>query len=122
LSKQYLIALIDDDGSFRTALYESLLSLGYSVNAFASADEFAASSDESSYDCIITDIHMPGMSGIELMKTLAARGSRVPVIMVTARAEPGLEARIEASGAICLLKKPFETKALIGCLQRAMTD
>ena len=89
------------------------------LSGFASAEEFVAGDGEGSCDCIITDIHMPGMSGFDLKR--AARGSRldVPVIMITARAEPGLEAKAAASGAVCLLRKPFETDALIDCLERA---
>jgi FixJ family two-component response regulator len=115
-----LIAVIDDDSSFRTALFESLCSLGYSVRAFASAEEFIASGEERSYSCLITDIHMPGMSGIDLKKLLRIRECTVPVIMVTARGEPGLEAVAMDCGAVCLLRKPFETDILNGLLQRAI--
>jgi FixJ family two-component response regulator len=115
-----LIAVIDDDNSFRTALFESLCSLGYSVRAFASAEEFIAAGDASSYSCLITDIHMPGMSGIDLKKFLMVRGCPVPVIMITARGESGLEAMARDSGAVCLLRKPFETDTLTGFLQRAL--
>lgn len=122
MSKKRRIALIDDDGSFRTALADSLLSLGYSVKVFGSADDFAAAHSERSYDCIITDVHMPGISGVELTKALAARGSCVPIILITARTEPGLEAQVGLGGVICLLKKPFGTKSLLRCLERAMPD
>jgi FixJ family two-component response regulator len=94
-------------------------SFGHRVTDFASAEEFIAAHGEGGYDCIITDIHMPGMSGIDLKRLLTARDSKVPVIMITARAEPELEARAAASGAVCLLRKPFETDALIDCLERA---
>ncbi|HEX4407145.1 MAG TPA: response regulator [Xanthobacteraceae bacterium] len=117
-----MIALIDDDGSFRNALYESLSSLGYGVHAFESANDFVASAKNPSYDCIISDVHMPGMSGIELTKLLGARGSRVPVILVTGRTEPGLEVQAAAGGALCLLRKPFDTQALMVRLRQAMGD
>lgn len=119
MSREILISVIDDDVSFRTALVESLRSLGYGARGFASAEEFIAGDGEGSGDCIITDIHMPGMSGFDLKRLLAARGSTMPVIMITARAEQGLEAKAAASGAVCLLRKPFETDALIDCLERA---
>lgn len=114
------IAVIDDDDSFRTALAESLRSLGYDAREFVSGEEFLASEGEGLCDCVITDIHMPGMSGFELSRLLASRASPVPVIMITAVAEPGLEIKATASGSSCLLKKPFEADALIGCLQRAL--
>jgi FixJ family two-component response regulator len=114
------IAVIDDDEPFRTALVESLCSLGYRARGFASAEEFLAASEGSSCDCVITDIHMPGMSGFDLKRLLLARDWRVPVIMITARGEPGLEARAAASGAICLLRKPFGADDLMGCLKKAL--
>jgi len=114
------IAVIDDDESFRIALVESLFSLGYGAREFSSAEEFIAGDGEGSCDCVVTDIHMPGMSGLDLKRLLAARGSKVPVIMITARVEPDLEAKAVSSGAVCLLRKPFETDALIDCLERAL--
>jgi FixJ family two-component response regulator len=120
VSRELLIAVIDDDEPFRIALVESLGSLGYGVRGFASAEEFFAADGEGACDCVITDIHMPGMSGLDLKRQLMARDCRVPVIMTTARMEPGLEARAAAGGAVCLLRKPFEANALIGCLERAL--
>jgi len=120
VSRQPLIAVIDDDESFRPALVESLSSLAYGVRDFSSAEDFTASGQEGSYDCIITDVHLTGMSGIDLKKKLAGRGIDVPVIMITAHSDPGLEGRAVASGAVCLLRKPFESKALIDCLKKAL--
>ena len=119
MPRKLLVAVIDDDDPFRTALAEMLGSFGHRVTDFASAEEFITANGEGQYDCIITDIHMPGMSGIDLKRLLTARDSKVPVIMITARAEPELEARVAASGAVCLLRKPFESEALIDCLERA---
>jgi FixJ family two-component response regulator len=120
VARELLIAVIDDDDSFRAALVDSLGSFGYGVRGFASAEEFVAAEGEGGCDCVITDIHMPGMSGIDLKRLLTARDCRVPVIMVTARGEPGLEARAVASGAVCLLRKPFAANALLGSLERAL--
>ncbi len=120
MSREPLIAVIDDDEPFRLALVDSLCSLGYRARGFASAEEFFAASGEISCDCVITDIHMPGMSGFDLKRLLMDRAWRVPVIMITARGEPGLEARAAASGAVCLLRKPFGADALIGCLEKAL--
>jgi len=120
VSKELLVAVIDDDEPFRTALVESLASLGYRAGGFASAEEFLAADARSSYDCVITDIHMPGMSGLDLKQLLTARHSKVPVIVITAHSEQGLEAKAAAIGAVCLLRKPFESKALIRCLEKAL--
>jgi FixJ family two-component response regulator len=114
------IAVIDDDERFQAALVGSLLSLGYGARGFASAEEFIALHGEIPCDCVITDVHMPGMSGFDLKQMLTARDSRLPVIMITARSEPNLESRAAASGAVCLLKKPFGTPALLACLKRAL--
>jgi len=114
------VAVVDDDEPFRTALVDSLGSFGYTARGFASAEEFIASEGEQTCDCVITDFHMPGMSGFDLLQLLASHASRLPVIMITARVEPGLEAKATAAGAICLLRKPFESSSLIGCLESAM--
>jgi len=114
------IAVIDDDESFRTALIESLRSLGYDVRGFGSAEEFVAAGEPGSYSCLITDVHMPGMSGFELKRLLVARDCLVPVIMITARAESGIETKAAASGAVRLLTKPFEIGALIHSLESAI--
>ena len=120
VSKEQTIAVIDDDGHFRAALVDSLLSLGYGAREFASAEEFIALHGEFSCDCVITDVQMPGMCGFDLKQSLTARHCRVPVIMVTALAEPELNARAAASGAICLLRKPFAATALLACLSSAL--
>jgi FixJ family two-component response regulator len=117
---ELLVAVIDDDEPFRTALVDSLISLGYGARDFASAEEFIAQGGETACDCAITDIHMPGMSGFDLKRLLVARDSKLPVIMITARAEPGLEARAKAASAVCLLRKPFESGDLVGCLEKAL--
>jgi FixJ family two-component response regulator len=107
------IAVIDDDESFRVALVESLSSLGYGSSGYASAEDYVAAMVGAPFDCIVTDIHMPGMSGLDLMKLLVARGSAIPVILITARSDSNLEAKAVAAGAVCLLRKPFEINDLI---------
>jgi FixJ family two-component response regulator len=120
VSGEFIISVIDDDEFFRTALVGLVCSLGYEAQGFASAVEFINKGGERWCDCIITDFNMPGMSGLDLIQLLTARGSTVPVIMVTGSPEPGLEARAIASGAICLLMKPFEADTLIGYFEVAL--
>ncbi|MGA7809916.1 response regulator transcription factor [Bradyrhizobium sp.] len=120
MSRTLAISVIDDDESFRLALVGSLRSLGYDTRGFASVEEFVAGDGEASSDGVITDLHMPGMSGIDLIRQLKAQGSALPVILITGRPEPGLEAKAAAAGAACLLRKPFETDALIDCLEKAL--
>jgi FixJ family two-component response regulator len=115
-----LIAVIDDDESFRTALVESLRSLEYGARGFASAEEFITWGADASCDCVIADIHMPGMSGLDLAGLLRSRPRRLPVVLVTARSDSHIDAHAAATRAICLLRKPFKTDALIDCLDKAL--
>ncbi|QJP14784.1 response regulator [Starkeya sp. ORNL1] len=114
------LIVVDDDVSFRNALVALLDSMDYDAQGFASAEAFLAARADISCDCVITDVHMPGMNGFDLQRLLLSCNSKVPMIMITARAEPGLEAQALASGATCLLKKPFESGALIACIEAAL--
>ena len=116
------IAVIDDDELFRVALVESLSSLGYGSSGYASAEDYVRVIGSSPVNCVVTDIHMPGMSGLDLMKHLAALGSTTPVILITARSDANLEAKAAIAGAVCLLRKPFEINDLIGCIEVAVKD
>lgn len=114
------IAVIDDDESFRVALVESLSSLGYGADGYASAEDYIRTIEDKSFHCVVTDIHMPGMSGLDLMKSLAARHSTTPVILITARLDKNLETKAVAARAACLLRKPFEIDDLIKCIEGAV--
>ena len=120
MAKDLEIAVIDDDESFRVALVESLSSFGYGADGYASAEDYIGSIGAKSFSCVVTDIHMPGMSGLDLMKHLTARGSTTPVVLITARSDSNLEARAVAAGAACLLRKPFEINELITCIEGAV--
>ncbi len=115
-----LIAIIDDDASLRTALVGLVRSLGYRATGFGSAEEFLAANKAGESACIVTDIQMPGLSGIELKLRLTQDGCAAPVIMITARTEQGLRDRAFASGAVCVLQKRFAAEALIACLEKAL--
>jgi FixJ family two-component response regulator len=114
------IAVIDDDESVRMALADSLSSLGYAIHGYASAEEFIAATDGTLFDCVVTDIHMPGMSGLDLIRYLVIHGFSSPFVLITARSEADLESKAAAAGATCLLRKPFETADLVNCLERAL--
>jgi FixJ family two-component response regulator len=120
VSTEFSISVVDDDDSFRLAIIGSLRSFGYAARGFSSGEEFFAAHGPQSSNCVITDLHMPGMSGLDLIRQLQAQGSPVPTIMITGRPEAGLEAKATAVGALCLLRKPFETDALIQCLEKAL--
>jgi FixJ family two-component response regulator len=114
-----LIFVIDDDESTLASLAGLLRSFGFETQTFGSAEEFIRSGCAGTPRCVITDIQMPGLSGIELKRWLDDHAIAVPVIMITARPEPHLQAQALASGAVCLLKKPFDASALLACLQQA---
>ena len=115
-----LISIIDDDDSMRSAIVALVRSAGYEARGFASAIAFLASGTVRIFACIVTDIQMPGMSGIELKEHLTASQLPVPVIMITAHHDPGIEELANASGAACFLRKPFEAGALIRCIEDAL--
>jgi FixJ family two-component response regulator len=115
-----LISVIDDDASMRSAVVALVRSAGYDAVGFASAEEFLGSGTVGKSACIVTDIQMPGMSGIDLKNHLIASQFMVPVIMITARHDPELEDKAVASGAASFLRKPFDADALIRCVECAL--
>lgn len=115
-----LISIIDDDTSLCDALVALVRSFGYDARGFGSAEEFLRTGDVNSFSCIISDIHMPGMNGIELKRHLTTHDWLVPMIMITGRAERGLAESVSESGAMCLLTKPFDVVMLIECVERAV--
>jgi FixJ family two-component response regulator len=118
--KDRIIAIIDDDGPTRSALVGLMTAKGFLAQAYASAEAFLESGAAGRSACIITDIHMPGLSGIDLKRKLDADQCTVPVIMITARLEQRLQRNAIASGAFCLLLKPFKMDALLDCVERAL--
>jgi FixJ family two-component response regulator len=114
------IAVIDDDDSFRVALAESLSTFGFGVRGYASAEDFISGNGQTLCNLAVTDVHMPGMSGLDLARSLAASGSKIPIILITARSEASLEARALAAGVACFLRKPFEIGDLVKCIEEAL--
>jgi FixJ family two-component response regulator len=114
------VAIIDDDESLRLALVGLVRSLGLDGRGFASAEAFLQSGEAKRFAVVVTDIQMPGMSGIELKQHLAGRQCTLPVIMITARPDPSLEEKAMAAGAVAFLRKPFEAAVLIGLLEKAL--
>jgi FixJ family two-component response regulator len=114
------ISIVDDDEAVREATKALVRSLGYAVTTFSSAGEFLASEHLRDTSCLITDLHMPGLSGIDLQSRLAASGYRMPIIFITAFPEESVRARAMQAGAIGFMSKPFSEDRLIGCLERAL--
>ena len=114
------IAVVDDDEAVRGALANLLASLDLGVAAFASAEEFLASPACQAAACLITDVQMPGMSGLDLQRHLAASGNRMPVILITAFPGDHVRRQAEDEGAIGFLAKPFDGRLMIDCIERAL--
>jgi FixJ family two-component response regulator len=115
-----MIVIVDDDESVREATKFLVMSLGHPVLTFASAEEYLGSDQVSATSCLISDLKMPGMSGVELQKRLIAEGHRIPTIFVTAFFEEEVRSRALRAGALGFLSKPFEDQSLIECLNRAL--
>jgi FixJ family two-component response regulator len=113
------ISVIDDDESTRTALAGLLRLLGFEARTYGSAEEFLSFGSTLPSCCIISDVHMAGLSGIDLKRRLDEGGHAPPLILITGRSEPRLLAEATASGAICVLRKPFDAEALLAGLRKA---
>jgi FixJ family two-component response regulator len=115
-----VISVIDDDASVRTATNNLLSSHGYLVHAFGSAEEFLQSARLDDSSCVVADVQMPAMSGLDLLTHMRAQGFNAPFIFITAFPEESVRARALKAGAICFLAKPFAGPALIGCVETAL--
>ena len=116
-----VISIIDDDESVRAATCNLVRSLGYIVHPFASAVEFLQSDYLHKTSCVIADVQMPAMTGVELQAHLRAQGHRMPFIFITAFPVETSRARALKAGAICFLTKPFDGDVLIKCLASALS-
>ncbi len=114
------LSVIDDDASVRAATNNLLRSHGYTVHTFASAEEFLQSAHLNDTSCVIADVQMPVMSGVELLTTMRAQGYRVPFIFITAFPDDSIRDRALKAGAICFLAKPFAAPTFIKCLGTAL--
>jgi FixJ family two-component response regulator len=120
LSKPPLVAIVDDDVSVRVTTDSLVRSLGYMTHTFASAEEFLRSDLLDELSCVIVDVQMPGMNGVELQAHLRTQGYRVPFIFFTAFPDEKIRAQALAAGAICYLTKPFDGKSLVLGLRVAL--
>ena len=115
-----MIAIVDDDESLRRATMSFIRSLGYAVLQFAFAEAFLNSDRLHHADCVISDLQMPGMKGIELQNKLIVQGHHLPIIFISAFSEMRARAQALAAGAIGFLAKPFSDEELIACLNKAL--
>ena len=119
-NKTKLVAIVDDDDLMRDALQGMLKSVGLPSQAFASAEEFLKSGQQHQTACLITDIRMPGMSGLDLQAKLNAEHCRIPTIFITAHGDTRLRMQALRAGAVEFLAKPFDDEALLGSVRAAL--
>jgi FixJ family two-component response regulator len=115
-----LISVVDDDESMREAIRGLMKSLGYTAEAFASAEEFLNSRRVPRTSCLIVDVHMPGMTGIELHRHLVASGNTIPTILITAYPDDSARQRALGDGVVCYLSKPFDENELLTCIRSSL--
>ena len=120
MPKASLASVVEDDQFFRESMRRLMRSLGYSVEAFPSAADFLASPRLVETACLITDVHMPAMTGLELYRQLIAAGYAIPTILVTAYPDDDVRARALNDGVVCYLRKPVDEKHLMRCLRAAL--
>jgi FixJ family two-component response regulator len=115
-----LVSVVDDDESVRESLPDLLREFGFTVEAFASAEEFLASDRISHPRCLILDVAMPGMSGPDLQRELTRRGIGIPIVFITAHGDETARSRLIGQGAVACLLKPFSDTALRAALDVAL--
>jgi FixJ family two-component response regulator len=119
--KKLLVSVVEDDRYFRESMGRLMRSLGYTVEAFPSAADFLASPRLAETACLIADVHMPAMTGIELYRYLIAAGRAIPTILVTAYPNDIDRAHALNDGVVCYLRKPVDEQHLIQCLRAVLT-
>ena len=114
------ISVVDDDKSVHEALENFIGSVGYEVDLFESAEDFLESPEINNTACLVLDLRMPGMSGLELQHKLRDQGRNIPIIIVTAHGEDTARTEALAAGAVAFLNKPFQEEVLLGAINSAI--
>ena len=120
ITKRSLVTVVDDDESVRESLPDLLKEFGFATQAFSSAEEFLASNYVGQTKCLILDVAMPGMSGIDLQRELKLRQPEIPIVFITAHRDENVRPRVLEQGAIECLYKPFSDMALLEALNAAL--
>jgi FixJ family two-component response regulator len=115
-----VVAIVEDDQGFREALQLFLRTSEFQVEAFAAGEEFLRSSRLDAVGCVILDLTMPEMSGLEVQKQLAVSGRQIPIVFVTAHRDEYLGQRASAAGALCILRKPVDHEELVRLVREAL--
>ena len=117
-----LISIVDDDDSLRNSLNNLIRSVGFGVQGFSSAEAFLSSNQAQDTACLILDVRLAGMNGLDLQRHIVAAKWRIPIIFITAHADDDARARALAAGALGFLGKPFREEELLSAMDAAFTD
>jgi FixJ family two-component response regulator len=120
MSKPSLVSVVEDDRFFRESMKRLMRSRGYRVEVFPSAADFLGSSQLGETACLIADVHMPAMTGVELYRRLIDLGYAIPTILVTAYSDDDVRTRALRDGVVCFLRKPVDEEHLLRCLGAAI--
>jgi FixJ family two-component response regulator len=120
-NNSHLIAIVDDDESVREATKGLMRSIGLAVEAFPSGEDFLRSPNLGRMACLVTDINMPGMNGLDLHRRVSALSKSIPTILITAYPNESVRARALSAGVICYLVKPFSKEELLHCIRSALS-
>jgi FixJ family two-component response regulator len=120
MPKASLVSVVEDDRFFRDSMRRLMRSLGYSVEAFSTAADFLASHRLAETACLIADVHMPAMTGLELHRRLVEAGYAIPTILVTAYPNEDVRTRALKDGVVCYLRKPIDQEHLMRCVRAAL--
>jgi FixJ family two-component response regulator len=115
-----MVCVVDDDDSVLRALRRLLNAIGFRVETFCSAEQFLGSEHRKRADCLVLDVHLRGLSGLDLQEQLAASGVSAPVVVITAYDEPAARERARRAGAVEYLRKPFDDESLIDAIHKAI--
>ncbi|HVJ33215.1 MAG TPA: response regulator [Terriglobia bacterium] len=120
MERRPFIAVVDDDESVREALPDLIRELGYEAGTFSSAEEFLLSAEIFDTSCLLLDLSMPGMTGLDLQRELLKRGLEIPIVFITAHGDEAIRRRLRERGAVDCLLKPFSDTALLDALKTAL--
>ena len=120
MAEKALVAIVDDDKSIRNATSDLLKAAGFTPAAFEDAESFLGWPTRASVACLVADMRMPGMSGLELYEALVAAGQVIPTVIITAHPEELTQSRARAAGISCYLSKPFAPDDLLECVREAL--
>jgi FixJ family two-component response regulator len=115
-----VVSIIDDDESFRESIVDLVRAMGFEAQEFQRAEDFLHSGSITRTTCLITDMRMPGMTGLDLHERLVARGEAIPTIVITAFPKDDDRARGQRNGVVCYLAKPFDPNQLADCIMSAL--